>query len=138
VASLPKLLLQCCQFAALPGAAQDSIVGGCDTPNLVILRQAWFRYLLCRNESTDFFCPIKRFLEIYANECNQRNRTEAAAGFVQHGVCVRWADVQTWSFVLQINFSDKLKLCAPKPARTQSPKPLYAILNDTVYYDKLH
>jgi hypothetical protein len=29
VASLPKLFLQCCQFAALPGAAQDSIVGGC-------------------------------------------------------------------------------------------------------------
>jgi hypothetical protein len=33
------------------------------------------------------FCPIKRFLEIYANECNQRNRTEAAVGFVQQGVC---------------------------------------------------
>lgn len=25
-----------------------------------------------------------------------------------------------------MNFSNKLKLCAPKPARTQSPKPLYA------------
>jgi hypothetical protein len=46
--------------------------------------------LLCRNESTDFFCPIKRFLEIYANERNQRNRTEAAAGFVQQGVWRYW------------------------------------------------
>jgi hypothetical protein len=43
-------------------------------------------YLLYRNVSTDFFCHIKRFLEIYANECNQRNRTEAAVGFVQHWV----------------------------------------------------
>jgi hypothetical protein len=34
VASLPQLLLQCCQFAALPGAAQDSIVADADTPTL--------------------------------------------------------------------------------------------------------
>ena len=43
-------------------------------------------------------------------------------------VCVRRADVQTWSFVLLINFRNKLKLCAPKPARTQSPKTLAVIL----------
>jgi hypothetical protein len=46
--------------------------------------------LLYSNVSTDFFCHIKRFLEIYANECNQRNRTEAAVGFVQHGVWRYW------------------------------------------------
>lgn len=45
----------------------------------------------------------------------------------QHGFCVRWAGVQTWSFVLLINFSNKLKLGTPKPARTQSPETLYAI-----------
>jgi hypothetical protein len=61
VASLPKLFLQCCQFAALPGAAQDFIVGGCDTPNLFTCRQAWFRYLLYRNVSTDFFALLKDF-----------------------------------------------------------------------------
>jgi hypothetical protein len=38
--------------------------------------------------------------------------------------------VQTWSFVLLKNFSNILKLCAPKPARTQSPKPLPAIIPD--------
>ena len=32
--------------------------------------------------------------------------------------------MQTWSFMLLMNFSNKLKLCAPKPARTQSPKTL--------------
>jgi len=37
-------------------------------------------------------------------------------------------DLQTWSFVLLLNFSNKLKLCAPKPARTQSPKTLAAII----------
>jgi hypothetical protein len=42
--------------------------------------------LLYRNESTNFFALLKRFLEIYANECNQRNRTEAAVGFVQQAV----------------------------------------------------
>jgi hypothetical protein len=36
--------------------------------------------------------------------------------------------VQIWSFVPLLNFSNKLKLCAPKPARTQSPKPLWLIL----------
>jgi hypothetical protein len=36
--------------------------------------------------------------------------------------------VQTWSFVLLLKFSNKLKLCAPKPARTQSPKPLAVIV----------
>jgi len=43
-----------------------------------------------------------------------------------HGFGVRRGDVQTWSFVLLLNFSNKLKLCAPKPARTQSPKTLAA------------
>ncbi|OYQ47229.1 hypothetical protein CHX27_03340 [Flavobacterium aurantiibacter] len=37
------------------------------------------------------------------------------------------------SFVQAINFSNKLKLCAPKPALTQSPKPLACSLkHDTV------
>jgi hypothetical protein len=39
--------------------------------------------------------------------------------------------VQTWSFEHLIIFSTKLVLCAPKPARTQSPKPLAAILRRT-------
>jgi hypothetical protein len=39
--------------------------------------------LLYCNVSTDFFALLKRFLEIYANE---RNRTEAAVGFVQHSL----------------------------------------------------
>jgi hypothetical protein len=30
--------------------------------------------------------------------------------------------------VLLLNFSNKLKLCAPKPARTQSPETLQASL----------
>jgi len=38
------------------------------------------------------------------------------------------ADKQTCSFVLLMNFSNKLKLCVPKPARTQSPKTLVGIL----------
>jgi hypothetical protein len=33
-------------------------------------------------------------------------------------------DAQTWSFVLRIKFSDGWHFCAPKPARTQSPKTL--------------
>jgi hypothetical protein len=103
--SLPQLLLQCCQFAVLPGAAQDSIVGGCDTPNLFTSRQAWFRYLLYRNVSTDFFALIKRFLEIYANERNQRNRTEAAVGFVQH----RFGNMA--AEVLRLNISARFKSC---------------------------
>ncbi len=36
------------------------------------------------------------------------------------------ADMQTWNFVHLMNFSNKLKFCAPKPARTQSPKTLAA------------
>lgn len=39
-------------------------------------------------------------------------------------------DLQSWSFVLLINFSNKLKLCAPKPARTQSPKTLEDVLTE--------
>ena len=46
---------------------------------------------------------------------------------LQHGFCVRRADVHPWSFVLLLNFSNKLKLCAQKPARTQSPKTLQAM-----------
>jgi hypothetical protein len=42
--------------------------------------------LLYRNVSTDFFALLKKILEIYANERNQRNRTEASAGFVQHSL----------------------------------------------------
>ena len=52
--------------------------------------------------------------------------------------------MQIWSFVLLINFSNKLKLCAPKPARTQSPGTLTAMprraapqrstLNDNGFY----
>jgi hypothetical protein len=49
---------------------------------------------LYRNVSTDFFCHTKRFLEIYANERNQRNRTEAAVGFVQH----RYQAMASYSF----------------------------------------
>jgi hypothetical protein len=37
VASLPKLLLQCCQFAALPGAAQDAIVADATTPSFSLV-----------------------------------------------------------------------------------------------------
>jgi hypothetical protein len=55
---------------------------------------------------------------------------EASEAFVQHAFCVMRGDVQTWSFVLLLNFSNKLKLCAPKPARTQSPNPLQASLTD--------
>jgi hypothetical protein len=43
--------------------------------------------LLYCNVPTNFFALLKRFLEIYANERNQRNRTEAAVGFVQQKVC---------------------------------------------------
>ena len=57
---------------------------------------------------------------------------KATGGLVQHGFCVRRGVVQTWSFVLLINFSNKLKLCAPKPARTQSPKTLVATLKDEI------
>ncbi len=42
----------------------------------------------------------------------------------QLGFCVRRGDVQTWSCILQKNFSNKWKLCALKPARTQNPKTL--------------
>jgi hypothetical protein len=45
---------------------------------------------------------------------------------------LRQADVQTWSLVLLMNFSNKLKLCTPKPGRTQSPKRLYVTLTATV------
>src|SRR5690606_24634463 len=54
-----------------------------------------------------------------------------------HGFCVRRADVQIWSFVLLLNFSNKLKLCAPKPARTQSPKTLAATLPDDSRHNKM-
>jgi putative GTP pyrophosphokinase len=37
---------------------------------------------------------------------------------------LRRGKVQTWSFALLLNFSNKLNLCAPKPVRTQSPKTL--------------
>ncbi len=56
-----------------------------------------------------------------------------------HKVCVvqqaqrfgiRRAEVQTWSLVLLMNFSNKLKLCALKPARTQSPETLAVIVTD--------
>lgn len=40
--------------------------------------------------------------------------------------------MQTWSFVLLLNLSNKLKLCASKPARTQSPKPLPASLETDI------
>ena len=33
-------------------------------------------------------------------------------------------EVQTWSFVALLNISNKLGICASKPARTQSPKTL--------------
>ena len=39
--------------------------------------------------------------------------------------------MQTWSFVLLMKFSNKLKLCAPNPARTQSPKTLARIAGQT-------
>ena len=41
----------------------------------------------------------------------------------QHGFCVRRAEVQNSTAVFQLNFSDDISLCAPKPARTQSPVP---------------
>jgi hypothetical protein len=37
VASLPKLFLQCCQFATLPGAAQDSIVADATPPTFSLV-----------------------------------------------------------------------------------------------------
>jgi hypothetical protein len=46
----------------------------------------------------------------------------AAVGLVQHGFCVRRGAVQTWSFMLLFKFSASIKFCAPKPARTQSPR----------------
>jgi hypothetical protein len=52
---------------------------------------------------------------------------KASGGLVQQRVCVRRGDVQTSSVVLLINFSNRLKRCAPKPARTQSPKTLAEI-----------
>ncbi|MBL0019936.1 MAG: hypothetical protein IPP17_26795 [Bacteroidetes bacterium] len=33
-------------------------------------------------------------------------------------------EVQAWSFVLLLNFTNKLKICVPKPARTQSRETL--------------
>jgi hypothetical protein len=58
---------------------------------------------LYRNVSTDFFALLKRFVEIYANECNQRNRTEAAAGFVQQDIGKIGAEVLTLSISIPIN-----------------------------------
>jgi hypothetical protein len=52
---------------------------------------------------------------------------KATGGLVQHGFCVRRAEVQNSAVVFQLNISNKLKLCAPKPARTQSPKTLLLI-----------
>jgi len=40
--------------------------------------------------------------------------------------------VQTWSFMLRIKFSAGRQFSASKPARTQSPKTLWASLNDSV------
>jgi hypothetical protein len=37
VALLPKLFLQCCQFAALPSAAQDSIVADATPPTFSLI-----------------------------------------------------------------------------------------------------
>jgi len=53
-----------------------------------------------------------------------------------HGFCVRRGDVQTWSFVLLFKFSADRQFCAPKPARTQSPKTLTEILNLSILISK--
>ena len=54
-----------------------------------------------------------------------------------HGFCVRRGDVQTWSFVLLFKFSAGWQFCAPKPARTQSPKTLW-FLNVFSAFIKTH
>lgn len=41
--------------------------------------------------------------------------------------CIRRAEVQTRSFVLLMNICNKLELCTPKSARTQSPEPITII-----------
>jgi hypothetical protein len=92
--------------------------------------------LLYRNESTDFFCPIKRFLEIYANECNQRNRTEAAVGFVQQGIGKIGAEVLILSIGIPINICAKLNICALNSPTSPIPKTLAAINNDTSTMNK--
>jgi hypothetical protein len=84
--SLPQLLLQCSQFATLPGAAQDAIVADADTPTLLFCGRPGSGICYTVVSQLIFFALLKRFLEIYANERNQRNRTEAAAGFVQHSL----------------------------------------------------
>jgi hypothetical protein len=89
VALLPQLLLQCSQFATLPGAAQDAIVADA-TPPTFSLPGRLGSGICCTVMSQLIFCPIKRFLEIYANACNQRNRTEAAVDFVQQKYCCNW------------------------------------------------
>lgn len=53
------------------------------------------------------------------------NKKAAAIGF-----CIRRADVQTRSFVLLLNFKDKLKLCALIPNLTQSQEPLCNLLKN--------
>jgi hypothetical protein len=87
--------------------------------------------LLYCNVSTDFFCHIKRFVEIYANECNQRNRTEAAVGFVQQDIGKIGAEVLTLSISISINICAKLNICSLNTPTSPIPKTLYAILTDT-------
>jgi hypothetical protein len=45
--------------------------------------------------------------------------------------------VHTWSFVLLFKFSADRQFCAPKPARTQSPKPLAATIDNDTTKDKM-
>src|SRR5690606_33664567 len=85
--------------------------------------EARLRNLLVLNSSGDFFCShFICFLGFNKNKITKTANGKATGGLVQHGFCVRRADVQTCSFVLIMSFSNKLKLCARKPARTQSPK----------------
>ena len=64
---------------------------------------------------------MKGNVRIFAYDVNSKIQNSPKVSLEQ-GFCVRRADVQIWSFVLLMNFNNKLKLCAPKPARTQSPK----------------
>jgi hypothetical protein len=85
--------------------------------------------LLYRNESTNFFVLLKRFLEIYANERNQRNRTEAAVGFVQQGIGKIGAEVLNLSIGFPINICDKLNICSLNAPPSPSRKPLAASIS---------
>jgi hypothetical protein len=66
VASLPKLFLQCCQFAALPSAAQDAIVADATPPTFSLVGRTGLVIYCTVMSQLIFFVLLKDFSKFTA------------------------------------------------------------------------